>query len=397
MSAFIVFIMLMLAIVLNAFIGSILFVSLMIKKRKGEAVIKTLSLLRRTGFALCGLCIIMFGFSMFSQLTAKTPQILNKDGAVLEGSIAELTKVELNGRSEWISIRGENVENPLLLFLAGGPGGSQMAAVRYELTELEKHFIVVNWDHPGSGKSYAAASLKSLDVDDYIDDARALTEYLCERFGQEKIYIIGESWGSALGIFMAADTPNRYHAVIGTGQMVDFLTTEVLDYDKALEIAWENGDSSKIKKLKTNGKPPYYGADVTWKSAEYLSYLTDYMNRNPNIHNRGYNTFRDIFSSEYGIVDKINFFRGIIATFNRVYPQLYDIDLRIDYPKIDVPVYFFLGRHDLNAPTSLVEDYFKILDAPKKEIIWFEHSGHNPWMNESDRFVEEVLKIKQTR
>ena len=115
------------------------------------------------------------------------------------------------------------------------------------------------------------------------------------------------------------------------------------------------------------------------------------MSSNPKIQNRGYNTFRDIFSSEYSIIDKINYLRGIVTTFNHVYPQLYDIDLRTDYSKINVPIYFFLGRHDINAPTPLVEDYLNVLEAPHKEIVWFENSGHSPWINESDRFIKELI------
>lgn len=192
---------------------------------------------------------------------------------------------------------------------------------------------------------------------------------------------------------MASESPDSYHAVIGTGQMIDFLETEKLDYDKAMEIAEKKGDTDKTKKLKKNGRPPYYGSDVTWKSAEYLNYLSSQMSDNPEIYNNGYNTFRDIFSSEYGIIDKINYLRGIVTTFNHVYPQLYDIDLRSDHPKLEVPVYFFLGRHDINAPTALAEEYMNILQAPKKEIIWFEHSGHSPWINESDKFIAELAAI----
>ena len=91
-------------------------------------------------------------------------------------------------------------------------------------------------------------------------------------------------------------------------------------------------------------------------------------------------------------MDKINFFRGIINTYNNVYKQLYTINLRTDYAKLDVPVYFFLGRHDVNAPTVLAEEYVKVLDAPDKGIVWFEHSGHSPWINEPAKFVEEALK-----
>lgn len=342
---------------------------------------------------LCVLVTGMFGLSLFSQVTAHTPAILDKEGQIKSESISELRQIELNGRKEWISIRGEDAQNPVLLFLAGGPGGSQMAAVGHDLAALEKDFVVVNWDQPGSGKSYNAIKKSQLTIDTYIEDGYALTEYLCQRFNQEKIYLLGESWGSALGIFLAGQYPNRYHAVIGTGQMIDFLETEIIDYNLALEIAREKKDTAKVDKLLANGSPPYYGKDVTMKSAAYLTYLTSYMGENPEIHNNGYNTLRDIFSPEYSIIDKINFFRGIVTTFNHVYPQLYDTDLRKSYQKLDVPVYFFLGRHDLNAPTTLVEEYLAVLDAPVKKIVWFEHSGHSPWINESDSFVKELLQI----
>jgi len=331
------------------------------------------------------------GFITVSQLTASTPDIIDENGNKPVNSIAELTRIELNGRKQWISIRGFDDSKPVLLFLAGGPGGTQLAAVRHELKELERHFVVVGWDQPGSGKSYDAQSIKDITVETYISDGRALTEYLIRRFGQEKIYLVGESWGSALGIFLIDRYPELYHGFIGTGQMVAFAETEVIDYKKAMEIAGERNDTALIEKLKANGLPPYYGSDVTWKSAVYLNYLSAYMASNPSISNPGYNTFRDVFSSEYGIFDKINFFRGIINTFNHVYQTLYDIDLRTDYTKLEVPVYFFEGRNDINAPTSLVEEYFDVLACPERELVWFEHSGHSPWINENDKFVEELL------
>lgn len=388
----ILLIILLFAALVMFLIGLVAGIVLLAKRLRGNSLKRSLNTLKKAGVVLGVTVIAMGGLFLFSGFSAHTPSILNEQGGGLKGSIAELTQVTLNDRKEWISIRGENAENPVLLFLAGGPGGTQMAAVRHELSELEQHFVVVNWDQPGSGKSYAAAKT-DLDVNDYIQDGLALTSYLQERFGQEKIYLVGESWGSALAIFMAAEQPKSFHAIVGTGQMVDFLETELLDYDKAMEIATERGDRAKIDALTANGKPPYYGADVTWKSAEYLNYLSSYMAKNPAIQNGGYNTFRDIFSEEYSLMDKINYFRGVVTTFNYVYPQLYDVDLRRDYSQLEVPVYFFLGRHDVNAPTSLVEDYFSILEAPHKEIIWFEHSGHSPWINESNKFVQELLQM----
>ena len=133
--------------------------------------------------------------------------------------------------------------------------------------------MVVNWDQPGSGKSYYAEKIQNITIDTYIQDGYALTEYLKGRFSQEKIYLIGESWGSALGIFLVDKYPQSYHSLIGTGQMIDFAETERMDYTKAMEIAENNGNADLIKKLKANGEPPYYGKNVTWKSAVYLNYL----------------------------------------------------------------------------------------------------------------------------
>ncbi|MFV0394535.1 MAG: alpha/beta fold hydrolase [Coprobacillaceae bacterium] len=385
---------------LSLLIGAIMLLALVIggivfgvKKYNGTDVIKTLVFLKRTAIILLVSIIFCGTFTMFTQWTASTPSIRDENGNVVEGSIAELREVEINGRKEWITIRGHDTTKPILLFLAGGPGGTQMAATRYELEELEKYFVVVNWDQPGSGKSYSSVSYEELTIQTYIDDGITLSEYLCEEFEQEKIYVLGESWGSALGIFMAYERPDLYHAFIGTGQMVAFVETEKMDYHLALELAKEAGDTSIVSKLLENGEPPYYGSDVTWKSATYLNYLSSIMAKNPEIKNGGYQTIRDLCANEYGIIDKINFVRGIINSFNHLYPLLYDIDLREDYNTLEIPTYFFLGRHDINAPVSLAEDYYEVLNAPYKEIVWFEHSGHSPWINERDLFVEKVIQI----
>lgn len=345
------------------------------------------------GLILLGVLLVFCIFVIFTQLTASTPAIRGSDGEVVEGSIAELQSIELNGHKEWISIRGNDKDLPVLLFLAGGPGGTQMAATRYELAELEKHFVVVNWDQPGSGKSYHCTKRNDITVRTYIEDGIALTECLREEFGEKKIYLMGESWGSALGIFLINERPEYYAGFIGTGQMVDFEETEKIDYQKALEIAKAHGDEKTVQSLAKQGEPPYYEGNIALLSAAYLNYLSAYMSANPEITNGGYNTFRDMFASEYGIFDSVNYMLGVMNTFNVVYPTLYGVDLRRDYAKLEVPVYFFLGRHDVNAPTQLAEEYHDLLEAPQKELVWFEHSGHSPWLNESDRFVEETLRV----
>ena len=326
-----------------------------------------------------------------SQLFASTPPILDAIGKPIPNSIAVLEKVKLGGSEEWISIRGKDSRNPVLLFLAGGPGGSQLVTARRALAGLEDRFVVVNWEQPGAGKSFDAVDRSKLTPDRYITDARELILNLRQRFGKEKVYLLGESWGSALGIMVVQRYPELFHAFIGTGQMVAFLENDRICYDFALRLAQERGDTQQVEKLKRQGPPPYYGNDVALKSATYLADLNNYMNKNRAIANPGFNTFQDLAGSEYGLYDKVNFIRGLLDTFGVVYQQLWDVDFRKQATRLEVPVYFLIGRHDVNAPPKLTEEYFNLLTAPHKELIWFERSGHNPWMNESSKFVDAIV------
>lgn len=326
-----------------------------------------------------------------SQLFASTPPILDVNGKPIPNSIAVLEKVKLGGSEEWISIRGKDSRNPVLLFLAGGPGGTQLVTARRALAGLEDRFVVVNWEQPGAGKSFDAVDRSKLTPDRYITDTRELVLNLQQRFGKEKVYVLGESWGSALGIMVVQRYPELFHAFIGTGQMVAFLENDLICYDFALRLARVRGDTKQVEKLQQQGPPPYYGNDVFWKSATYLTETFKYMNQNPAIANAGFNTLQDIAGSEYGLYDKVNVVRGMLDTFGVVYQQLWDVDFRKQATRLEVPVYFLIGRHDVNAPPKLTEEYFNLLTAPHKELIWFERSGHNPWVNESTKFVDAIV------
>jgi pimeloyl-ACP methyl ester carboxylesterase len=326
-----------------------------------------------------------------SQLFASTPPILDTIGKPIPNSIAVMEKVKLGGSEEWITIRGKDSHNPVLLFLAGGPGGSQLVTERRALARLEDRFVVVNWDQPGAGKSFDAVDRSKLTPDRYITDTRELVLNLRQRFGKEKVYVLGESWGSALGIMAVQRYPELFHVFIGTGQMVAFLENDLICYNFALRLARERGDTKQVEKLRQQGAPPYYGNDVALKSATYLMDLNKYMSKNPAIANAGFNTLQDLAGSEYGLYDKVNFIRGLLDTFGFVYQQLWDVDFRKQATRLEVPVYFLIGRHDVNAPPKLTEEYFNLLTAPHKELIWFEQSGHNPWVNESAKFVDVIV------
>ena len=322
-----------------------------------------------------------------SQFMTYTPHI---DG---DNAISELREITVNDSKQWLTLRGKNKDAPVILFLSGGPGGSQMGNARVALSELEDNFVMVQWDQPGSGKSRWAVPRQQITLDRYLQDGHAVTQYLKQKFGKKKIYVIGESWGSALGVLLMQRHPEDYAAFIGSGQMVDFAQTEVDDYKLALKIAKERGDTAKVKQLERRGSPPYYGDSVIFDMLAYLQYLDNEMARRGNINLSKSNIYASVLAPEYGLIDKYNWAAGLFRTLDQVFPQLYNINFRKSATKLEVPMYFLLGRHDLNAPTYLAEEYYQLLNAPKKELVWFEHSGHAPWNTEADRYVKEVKRI----
>jgi len=331
-----------------------------------------------------GLIILLIIQIAISQIFSHTPDT---------AKLATLEKIKINGTTQAISVRGESEDNPVILFLAGGPGGSQIQATREKLSALESDYTIVNWEQPGVGKSYNAHPIKSLTPDVYVEDGHALTQYLKERFNQEKIYMIGQSWGSYLGILLSKQYPEDYYAFIGTGQMVDFSETEQYCYDLALSMARENNDQQQIKALENLDEIPIRGNNISLEIGTYLMYLHKMMGRDSNIKQTNWNTFKILFSPEYGILDTINYFRGLYYTFSHVYQQLYGKDLRQTHTEFDIPIYILQGRHDFNAPTYLAEDYYEKITAPDKQLIWFDRSGHEPWINENELFQENVREL----
>ncbi len=349
---------------------------------------------RSTQFAFTTLWGGLFSSSLLilmvvvSQMTAYTPEISGIK------PIAELRRIEINGRVEWLSIRGEDSTKPIVLFLAGGPGGSHLATARYYFKPLESDYIVVTWEQPGAAKSFSAISAKDITLETYLEDGAAVAEYLCEKFKQPKIHVIGESWGAALGLMMVHQYPERYYSFIGTGQMIDFLETERIDYQMALDDARKNGEESLVSKLERQGPPPY-SEGLMPKTLTYLSYLNGVMARTGKINGAPVSTMDGPYGVEYGLLDKVNFFWGLLRTFDSFYGKLYAVNLRERCPEMLVPVHVFHGRYDYNAPAQLVEDYIKNLKAPKKSLIYFEKSGHNPWQTENALFLDRAHKVFQ--
>lgn len=333
---------------------------------------------------------IDFSAIVASQLFSATPPIMDGKGGSSDGSIAVMEQVELNGSKQWITIRGKNAKNPLLLYLGiGGPGAGGFPATAMNLKPLEDHFTVVNWDQPGTGKSYNARPIKSLTVKQFVDDARALTILMRHRFKQDRVYVLGLSWGSIVGINLVKEYPELYKAYIGTGQMVNTVENDRYGYGLALKYAEEKGDKATLNKLLSNGPPPYKGAGMGLKFALYNDVLFQHMG-SPTVPL--IMVIAPQFAKEYGYVDKVNFGRGLFESFTHIYPQLEDLDFISQAPRLEIPVYFLVGRRDINAVAAIVERYYNVLEAPHKELIWL-GSGHGATAEEIENaLVNRVLK-----
>jgi len=190
-----------------------------------------------------------------------------------------------------------------------------------------------------------------------------------------------------LGVWLVQEYPDLYYAYIGNGQMVNTTENDIMGYELALQYLKNKGDTKMVETLQRNGPPPYTQNDMVSQYIAYIDVLNDYMNA------PRYKVAIPIipfFATEYGLVDKVNHTRGLIESFRVVYPQLKDLDFTTQATKLNVPVYIFAGRHDVNAMSSLVERYYNVLEAPRKELIWFE-AGHGLSAENMGQFMDVMV------
>lgn len=326
-----------------------------------------------------------------------TSSIKDKQGHTIPGSIASLEKINLGGQEQWILIRGVDTKKPIILFLHGGPGTSNMCLLRKYTHELEKHFIVVTWDQRGAGKSYKSIHPhSSMTINKFVLDIGELTELLCHRFNQKKLFLVGHSWGSVIGIFSVQKYPDLYYAYIGIGQISNMQKNEKVSYDWTLAQATKAKDKRAVRTLSDIGKPPYTG-DWQKKTITQRGLLGKYGGE---LYGNSKGAFPLIFSSlifatEYNIMDKVNFFRGIFKSIHLLWQELLTVDLEKQALFFKVPMYFVLGRHDYEVPSVLAKQYFNLINAPKKELIWFENSAHLANIEESEKFNNLLIKLMQ--
>lgn len=323
-------------------------------------------------------------------IPARTDPIRDANGDEVSGSVAELTTVETNGHELSLMIRGWSTDNPVLLFLAGGPGGSELGAMRRHLPDLERSFTVATLDQRGTGRSYTELDpTATLTLDNAVADTIAVTDYLRERFDQDRIYLLGQSWGSTLGVLAVQQHPEHYTAFIGVGQMVSQLATDTIFYNDTLTWAQANGDDDLVDELRSIGPPPYEQM-LDYETA--LSYEHDIYPYDHTPNHEGEGGFSENFGvEEYSLVDKVHLLGAFMDTFSVLYPQLQDIDFRASVPRLDVATYFVQGAHEADGRAEPFADWYATLDAPAKDLAIFDTSGHRPLFEQPDEFVSYMV------
>ncbi len=325
---------------------------------------------------------------------AGTEPITTDDGRPVPGSIASLERVEILGTEQWLLMRGHDRTAPVLLWLAGGPGGSEIGRTRDYLSRLEEDFVFVNWEQPGAGKSFSALDAREANYEEYVDHTIAVSEYLASRFDRRDIYVVGHSWGSIIGLLAAERRPDLYAAYIGVGQQVDFVENDIIGYEMVLEAAEAAGDEQTVSKLTKNGPPPYTAEEGT----KYMYLFQRVFRYSPEAPDAPHINEMSIFTpEEYTAIDTINMVRGLYRGVTTVYPQLVGLDFPRDVPRLEVPVFFITGRYDRTCVADMTYEHFQILEAPVKRHYWFEKSGHEACFQEPEKFrrilLEEVVPL----
>ena len=313
------------------------------------------------------------------------------------GSICEKAFVQIGGVRQGMFIKGADTANPVLLFVHGGPSFSEFFLVEKYPTGLEEHFTVCYWDQRGGGLSVSPdVTLESLTLGQLAADMIEVTNYLRERFGKEKIYVMAHSGGTAFAIRAVAGNPQLFHAYIGMAQITRQAESEKRAYRYMVDRYTTEGN---IRMAKEFAKYPI---------AEDDSYLLPFFNsvlRDKSMHELGIGTMRNMTSIMRGVFypvwtcraytlrEKINIWRSKFSFVNKsgLRAEVLALDMAESVPALGVPVYFFSGRHDLTVNRGLSEEYFNKLVSPLKGFYTFEDSAHSPMFEEPERFLEIMI------
>ena len=354
----------------------------------------------RIGTAVVG--VLTLALAVVVALPAGTPPVRDAGGRVVPGSVATIDTVRLGGDPHRVLVRGADPDAPVLLYLSGGPGQSDLALSRVLSAPWIDDVVVATFDQRGNGASYAALlPTEHATLARAVADVVELTEYLRARFHEDRIILLGESWGTILGVLAVQQRPDLFAAYLGSGQMVDVTETDQRIYRDLVEHAARTGDPALTALTRRIGRPPY--ADLPWSNADVmLAYDHLYGQYTPSdgYLRRGAESGLDAFGLrgvEYALVDKVDVLRGLIDTFTVMYPQLTGLDLRRDAPRLEVPVFVLDGQAELAGRRDLALEWFAALEAPHKRLVSFPGAAHAVAFEQADAvdrlLVDEVLPL----
>ena len=336
--------------------------------------------------------LILLGVLEFWSYPGKPKPFVDQNGKPLPSSISEKVFVDINGVKQGMFIKSKDVNHPVLLYLHGGM--PDYFLTEHYPTGLEDYFTVVWWEQRGSGISYSPnIPRETKTAEQMISDTLAMTNYLRQSFGKEKIYLMGHSGGTFIGIQAAARAPELYYAYIGVAQMENQLKSEKLAYDYMLQQFQANGNTNMVRKLEaapvtlTGGTPDAYRAL-----------------RDPAMHSLGIGTMHNMNSvvtgivlpsfqsPEYTLTEKVHTWSakatsGIAMLWN----DMITTDLSKEVTKFDIPIYFFSGIYDYTCNYTLAKDYFEKINAPVKGFYTFEYSAHSPMFEEPEK-VQKIIR-----
>jgi pimeloyl-ACP methyl ester carboxylesterase len=340
--------------------------------------------LKWIGMALAALLVVAaLGLGLWALVPASTAPI---EG---ENAIAAVERVVLGGAEQTILVRGHDRSKPVLLYLHGGPGLAHLPWGPYYSAELEEQFVVVHWDQRGAGASCEGVDRSSMTLEQVVADTIELSEQLARRFGGGgRIVLLGHSWGSVVGALTVQQRPDLYHAYIGLGQLVHGDRNEELSYEWVLAEAERRGDEEALVELRTIS-PPYQDNEQLGIQRRLLNSYNGSLYAVDRVRPA---LWPFLFGPEYTLGTRLAYFGCFTGSLDAMWGDVADVDFLEQIPRLEVPVYFFTGRHDWNTPYPLVEEWAAVLEAPHVEIVWFEASGHVAPLEAPAEFQRRILE-----
>jgi pimeloyl-ACP methyl ester carboxylesterase len=301
--------------------------------------------------------------------------------------------VRIGGIDQWVTIKGDDRNNPVVLFLHGGPGDALSPFADAVYAGWEKNFTLVQWDQRGAGRTYGKSGPSiepTMTVERMTDDGIEVAQFLAKHLNKKKIIIYGGSWGSILGIYMAHARPDLFYAYVGDAQLVNTRKNESASYARVLEMARTAGDQQAITALTTIGPPPW---DSLKKWPVFAKARRAYQSKlvtappAPEKLNPAYASPEE--QAQYEAADDFSFehFWGL-----KMSGPMEHVDLPALGTDFAIPIFILQGEEDLTALPELAKAYFDSIKAPRKQFYLVPGTGHEPSATELDMTLKVLVE-----